>query len=50
MVTSELTTHDENYWDSVHYTVEKAAAIANLLAAGAKEKRGAPGYFNYLGP
>ena len=50
MIPSEITLADENYWDVLHFNRATADRIAELIAQGVRQGRGAPGYFEYLGP
>lgn len=50
MIPSEITLIDENYWDVLHFNRATADRVAELIAQGVREGRGAPGYFEYLGP
>ncbi len=48
MIASKITLRDENYWDVLHYSAEVADRIAELIARGLRERKGAPGLFDYL--
>ena len=48
MIESEITRFDENYWDSLHYTVEIADRIVALLAEGVRTHRDKPELYRYL--
>ena len=48
MIESEVTRFDENYWDSLHYTVEIADWIVRLVAEGVRERRDKPRLYRYL--
>ena len=50
MIASEITTSDKNYWDPLHYTVEVADQLAELIAVGIRERRGIPNFFKYVQP
>jgi hypothetical protein len=50
MIPSEITVQDTNYWDRVHYTVEIADLMADLLGYGVKNKCHYANYFKYLSP
>ena len=50
MIPSEITTRDENYWDVLHYSVETADRLAELISQGIAERRGQAGLFNYIQP
>ena len=50
MIRSQITTHDENYWDVLHYSVETADRLAELIGTGIAERRGREGLFNYVQP
>lgn len=49
MIDSAITRHDENYWDTLHYSVSVARQLARLMARGVRERRGVPDLFDYLG-
>ncbi len=50
MIESDITAHDENYWDSLHYTSEIADRIAERIEFGVTRRQGVDGAFNYLSP
>lgn len=50
MIESEITGRDENYWDPLHYSVEVADRLPGLIAFAVRERRGIPGWFDYLLP
>ena len=50
MIESDITAHDENYWDSVHYTTEIADWIAELIGFGVARRQSVEGAFDYLSP
>ncbi len=50
MIESEITGRDENYWDTLHYSVEVADRLPGLIAFAVRQRRGIPGLFEYLIP
>jgi hypothetical protein len=48
MFASEITRRDENYWDMLHYTVDVADRVSELIALSARRGCGAPGLVRYL--
>jgi hypothetical protein len=50
MIPSEITSHDENYWDDRHYTRAVADRIADLIAGALQGRRGIPGLFEIVQP
>ncbi len=50
MISSEITSHDENYWDDRHYTRAVADRIADLIAGALQDRRGIPGLFEIAQP
>lgn len=50
MIRSEITERDENYWDGLHYSRRVAARVGELIAAGAAQRKGRQGLFDYLTP
>lgn len=48
MLSSQLTSDDANYWDSLHYKREVARQVEELLAGVAKGNRGKTGFYDYL--
>jgi len=50
MIPSEITSHDENYWDDRHYTRAVADRIVDLIAGALREHHGIPGLFEIVEP
>lgn len=50
MIPSRITLRDENYWDVLHYTVEVADRLGELIATGVREKCRIAGFMDYLRP
>lgn len=50
MFPSEITTEDERYWDPLHYTVETATRIVEILGVAARHGRSVRGYSRILWP
>lgn len=50
MIPSAITREDRNYWDPLHYSVEAAARVGELMAEGVRLRRGQPDLFRYLLP
>ncbi|MGE4219484.1 MAG: hypothetical protein AB7G39_08560 [Alphaproteobacteria bacterium] len=50
MIPSEITREDRNYWDPLHYSVETAARLGDLIAEGVRTRQGRPDLFRYLVP
>jgi hypothetical protein len=50
MYLSQITGIDQNYWDPLHFSVEIAASMPDLIAAGVRTQRGQEGLFRYLSP
>lgn len=48
MFASEITLRDENYWDVLHYTVDVADRVSELIARSAARGCGVPGQVRYL--
>ena len=50
MIESAITREDRNYWDPLHYSVETAARLGELIAEGVHTRRGRPDLYRYLVP
>jgi len=50
MIPSEITSHDENYWDDRHYTRAVADRIVDLIGGALRVSRGIPGLFETVEP
>ena len=50
MIDSEITRRDENYWDVLHYGVDVAARLADLIAEAAAGRADRDDLYRYLTP
>ncbi len=48
MIPSPITKRDENYWDTLHYTVDIADKLVHLIARGASGKPAPHGEYTVL--
>ena len=48
MIESDITAHDENCRNSLHYTTQIADRIAEPIEFGVTRRQGVDGAFNYL--
>jgi hypothetical protein len=50
MIDSDITRHDENYWDPLHYREAVAARLTQAIGDAVRERRDRQGLYRYFGP
>ncbi len=50
MFPSEITRHDENYWDALHYSVAVANELVRFIDEAIDRREGRADYYRYLRP